>query len=282
MTTPLLEVEDLHKTYRTQGSVVTAVDGVGFTLPPGGSLGIVGESGSGKSTLARMLIGLEAPDRGVIRVGGAPLARPRGRAARLARARAIQIVFQDPYLSLDPRMPVRAALDAVLRLHTSLDAAGRTQRVDELLAQVGLGDREADVLPRRLSGGQRQRVAIARALAVDPGVLVLDEAVSALDVSVQAQVLNLLRDIRAETGIGLVFISHDLAVVRYVCDQTLVMQRGRVVETGPTRQLLDRPQSSYTRLLLSAVPHAGWDPESVTRLRREMDADRKGVVSAIA
>ena len=282
MTAPLLEVQDLHKTYRTQGSVVTAVAGVDFTLPHGGSLGIVGESGSGKSTMARMLIGLEAPDRGEIRVGGEPLARPRGRAARLARAKAIQIVFQDPYLSLDPRLPVRTALDAVLRLHTPLDRTGRARRIDELLAQVGLGDREAGVLPRRLSGGQRQRVAIARALAVDPGVLVLDEAVSALDVSVQAQVLNLLRDIREETGIGLVFISHDLAVVRYVCDQTLVMQRGRVVETGPTRQLLDRPSSSYTQLLLSAVPHPGWDPESVTRLRREMDATDLGAAHAPA
>ncbi|MEO5663142.1 MAG: ABC transporter ATP-binding protein [Nocardioides sp.] len=271
MTAALLEVEDLHKCYRTQGSVVEAVAGVGFTLPFGGSIGIVGESGSGKSTMARMLIGLEAPDSGTIRVDGKPLERPRGRAARLERAKAIQIVFQDPYLSLDPRMPVGDALDAVLRLHTQLDRGGRKRRIGELLSQVGLGEREASVLPRRLSGGQRQRVAIARALAVDPRVLVLDEAVSALDVSVQAQVLNLLRDIREETGIGLVFISHDLAVVRYVCDETLVMQRGRMVERGPTRQLLDRPSAPYTQLLLSAVPRAGWDPESVIRLRRELE-----------
>jgi ABC-type glutathione transport system ATPase component len=282
VTGSLLEVDDLHKSYRTQGSIVEAVAGVGFTLPYGGSLGIVGESGSGKSTMARMLIGLESPDSGSIVVDGQPLARPRGRAARLARAKAIQIVFQDPYLSLDPRMPVRDALEAVLRLHTPLDRAGRARRIGELLGQVGLGDREAGVLPRRLSGGQRQRVAIARALAVDPRVLVLDEAVSALDVSVQAQVLNLLRDIREETGIGLVFISHDLAVVRYVCDETLVMQRGRQVEAGPTRQLLDRPSSSYTRLLLSAVPHAGWDPESVTRLRRELETTTIGGVGADA
>ncbi|MCW2757061.1 MAG: hypothetical protein JWO46_807 [Nocardioidaceae bacterium] len=271
MTDVLLEVDDLHKSYRTQGSVVDAVAGVGFSLPYGGSLGIVGESGSGKSTIARMLIGLERPDSGSIVVDGTALERPRGRAARLERAKAIQIVFQDPYLSLDPRMPVRDALDAVLKLHTSLDRDARALRTSELLGQVGLGEREAGVLPRRLSGGQRQRVAIARALAVDPRVLVLDEAVSALDVSVQAQVLNLLRDIREETGIALVFISHDLAVVRYVCEETLVMQRGRVVESGPTRQLLDHPGSAYTRLLLSAVPHVGWDPESVFRLRRELE-----------
>ena len=279
----LLRVTDLHKCYRTHGAVVDAVAGVDFTLPHGGSLGIVGESGSGKSTVARMLVGLESPDSGLIEVEGRPLAgRARGRTERLARAKAIQIVFQDPYLSLDPRVPVGDALDAVLRLHTQLDRAGRERRVRELLGQVGLGDREAGVLPRRLSGGQRQRVAIARALAVDPRVLVLDEAVSALDVSVQAQVLNLLRDIREQTGIGLVFISHDLAVVRYVCDDTLVMQRGRVVETGPTRTLLDRPAAAYTRLLLAAVPHAGWDPDHVVRLRRELDATSTGAARAHA
>ena len=270
--TALLTVTDLHKAYRVQGHPVHAVSGVDFTLPAGGSLGIVGESGSGKSTIARMLVGLESPDRGSIEVDGRPLAAARGRAERLARAKAIQIVFQDPYLSLDPRIPVGAAIDAVLRLHTRLDRAAREQRMRELLGQVGLGDREAGVLPRRLSGGQRQRVAIARALAVDPRVLVLDEAVSALDVSVQAQVLNLLRDIREQTGIALVFISHDLAVVRYVCDHTLVMQRGRVVETGPTRTLLDRPTAAYTQLLLAAVPHAGWDPDRVGRMRRELVA----------
>ena len=266
----LLTVTGLHKSYRTQGTVVHAVSGVGFTLRAGGSLGIVGESGSGKSTLARMLVGLEAPDAGSIVVDGEPLAgRAQGRAERLARAKALQIVFQDPYLSLDPRVPVGDALGAVLRLHTRLDRSGRERRVRELLGQVGLGEREAGVLPRRLSGGQRQRVAIARAMAVDPRVLVLDEAVSALDVSVQAQVLNLLRDIRQRTGIGLVFISHDLAVVRYVCDDTLVMHRGLVVESGPTRVLLDSPAAPYTRLLLAAVPHAGWDPESVVRLRQQ-------------
>ena len=157
-----------------------------------------------------------------------------------------------------------------------MDRSSREARVRQLLSQVGLGEREAALLPRRLSGGQRQRVAIARALAVEPEVLVLDEAVSALDVSVQAQVLNLLTDIRRETGIGLVFVSHDLAVVRYVCDETIVMQRGTVVEQRPTPELLDSPEHRYTKLLLSAVPRPGWDPAAISRLRREGSTDAAG------
>jgi ABC-type glutathione transport system ATPase component len=269
----LLQVTDLRKTYATGGTVVRAVDGVSFVLPAGGSVGLVGESGSGKTTTARMLVGLEVPDSGEILVGGSPLdLRAGGRAARLARAQAVQIVFQDPYLSLDPRIRVGDCIDGVLRLHTDLDAAGRTARVAELLLQVGLGEREAGALPRRLSGGQRQRAAIARALAVRPRVLVLDEAVSALDVSVQAQVLNLLDDIRRATGVGLVFVSHDLAVVRYVCDEVLVMRRGVVVEQRPTRDVLDSPEHPYTRLLLSSVPRPGWDLDAIGALRREVAA----------
>jgi ABC-type glutathione transport system ATPase component len=270
---PLLQVTDLHKCYRSHGTEVAAVSGVSFRLDRGQSIGIVGESGSGKSTTARMLVGLETPDAGVISVQGRELTgRPHGRAERLRRARAIQIVFQDPYLSLDPRLPVGAAIDGVLRLHTDLAAPDRRRRLLQLLEQVGLGEQQAAALPRRLSGGQRQRVAIARALAVEPSVLVLDEAVSALDVSVQAQVLNLLTDIREATGIGLVFISHDLAVVRYVCEETLVMYRGCVVEHDSTRRLLDNPTHPYTRLLLSAVPRPGWDPAAIARLRREVAA----------
>jgi ABC-type glutathione transport system ATPase component len=271
--TALLEVSALAKSYRTGGTVVRAVQDLSFRLEEGASIGLVGESGSGKSTTARMLVGLEAPDSGRIVVQGTPLdLAARGRRARRDRARAVQIVFQDPYLSLDPRVPVGAALDAVLRLHSDRDAPARRARTTELLDQVGLGPREADLLPRRLSGGQRQRVAIARALAVDPRVLVLDEAVSALDVSVQAQVLNLLGDIRRDTGIGLVFVSHDLAVVRYVCDEALVLHRGRVVEQGPTDALLSDPQDPYTRLLLSSLPRPGWDLEAISALRREVAA----------
>ena len=271
--TPLLQVNDLRKSYLSHGTVVQAVDGVSFRLGPGESLGIVGESGSGKSTTARMLVGLEAPDSGEILVQGRALDLDRShREARLHQARALQIVFQDPYLSLDPRVTVGGAIDAVLKLHGTGDKSARRARTLELLGQVGLGEREAGVLPRRLSGGQRQRVAIARALAVEPRVLVLDEAVSALDVSVQAQVLNLLTDIRRSTSIGLVFVSHDLAVVRYVCDEALVMRQGEVVEHRPTADLLDSPEHPYTRLLLSAVPRPGWDPDEIGRLRREAEA----------
>ncbi|MFG2873503.1 ATP-binding cassette domain-containing protein [Streptomyces sp. NPDC048337] len=283
MTTDLLRVTGLRKTYRTGGTQVVAVDDLSFTLPAGGALGIVGESGSGKTTTARMLIGLERPDAGEILVRGqAPAAGAvRGRAARLARAKAVQIVFQDPYLSLDARMTIGATIDGVLRLHGCHDRAERADRAGELLAQVGLGDREAAALPRHLSGGQRQRAAIARALAVRPDVLVLDEAVSALDVSVQAQVLNLLSDIRRETGIGLVFVSHDLAVVRYVCDEALVMYRGRTMEHRPVAELLADPRHPYTRLLLASVPRPGWDPDSIGRRRRALAPLTPKDISAI-
>lgn len=272
--TALLEVADLQKSYVVRGGTVRAVDGLSFRLDAGGSVGLVGESGSGKSTTARMLVGLERPDAGRITVGGQPLdVTARGSAARRERARAVQIVFQDPYLSLDPRVTVGDAIAAVLRLHEpELGSAPRADRVAELLGLVGLGARESGSLPRRLSGGQRQRAAIARALAARPRVLVLDEAVSALDVSVQAQVLNLLSDIRTETGVGLVFVSHDLAVVRYVCDEVLVLRRGLVVEQGPTHRLLSAPEHPYTRLLLSSVPSPGWDLEAISRLRREVSA----------
>ena len=278
MSVPLLEVRDLRKTYQVGRDVVTAVDGVSFALEGGGSLGLVGESGSGKTTTARMLIGLERPDSGSILLDGAPLdPDTRGRAARLQRARAVQIVWQDPYLSLDPRVTVGAALDAVLRLHTSLDKEDRLARTGVLLDQVGLGPREQASLPRTLSGGQRQRVAIARALAAEPRVLVLDEAVSALDVSVQAQVLNLLDDLRRETGVALVFVSHDLAVVRYVCDDVIVMRRGVAVEQRPTADVLATPEHPYTRLLLDSVPRQGWDLDAILSSR---DADRASAARA--
>ncbi|MFD4370504.1 ABC transporter ATP-binding protein [Streptomyces sp. NPDC058486] len=252
-----LVVDGLRKRYGDH----TAVDGVSFTLPAGGSLAIVGESGSGKTTTVRMLVGLERADGGTVRLDGRDRsARPRGRRERLARARDIQMVFQDPYLSLDPRIPVSGCIDEVLRLHTPLDPAAREARVSDLLDRVGLGAREATALPRGLSGGQRQRVAIARALAVEPRVLVLDEAVAALDVSIQAQILDLLREIRREAGIGYLFVTHDLAVVRHVADDVLVLKSGRVVESGPVDRVLGAPEHPYTRLLLDSVPRRGWDP----------------------
>ncbi|GAA5034863.1 dipeptide ABC transporter ATP-binding protein [Microbacterium fluvii] len=253
---PMLEVRGLAKTYTPRGKQpVVAVRDADLDVPAGGALAIVGESGSGKSTLARMIVGLEQPDAGEIRIAGRErTAAPRGRAARLAHARSVQMVFQDPYLSLDPRIPVGRAVADALRLHDG--AADAATRVDELLAAVGLDPALAGRRPRTLSGGQRQRVAIARALAVEPDVLVMDEATSALDVSVQAQVLELVSRIRAERGLTLLFISHDLAVVRQVCEEAIVMRRGEIVERGRTARLLAAPQHDYTRALLASVPAA--------------------------
>src|SRR5262245_24772799 len=228
---PVLETSGLRKEF---GDLV-AVDDVSFRLAPGRSLAIVGESGSGKTTIARMIVGLERPTSGTITACGRDRTRP-ARSARDRRRRGseVQIVFQDPYTSLDPRQTAEATIDEVLRLHHGWAAARRRERTAELTDLVGLDDRQSRALPRALSGGQRQRVAIARALAAEPEVLILDESVAALDVSIQAQVLNLLADIRAQTGVSYVLISHDLAVVRQLTDQAIVLYRGRVVEHGPT------------------------------------------------
>lgn len=254
-------VRSLSKSYRTRGGdTVLAVNDVSFSVPRGGSLALVGESGSGKSTLARMLVGLEAPDSGDILING--VARPAGRLSgkeRLARARTAQIVFQDPYLSLDPRIPAGKAIEDALKLHHGLDTTAARKQVLTLLDQVGLPEAAGQARPRTLSGGQRQRVAIARALAVGPEILVLDEATSALDVSVQSQVLDLIEAIRAERGLSIVFVSHDLAVVRRVCERSVVLQAGAAVEAGPTRSLLDDPQHPYTRLLIDSIPRPDWN-----------------------
>jgi len=262
----VLEVVDLRRAY---GSV-QAVDDVSFILAEGGSLGIVGESGSGKTTTARIIVGLEQADSGQVRVHGRERARHagRGRVQRLQRAREIQMVFQDPFLSLDPRTSVGDVLRDTLRLH--FPGTDHARRTAELLDQVGLGTRESGALPRQLSGGQRQRVAIARALAVQPAVLVLDEAVAALDVSVQAQILNLLAGIRERTGTAYLFITHDLGVVRCVTDDVIVMRRGRVVESGRTPQVLADPRHPYTRLLLDSVPRPGWDLKRIAAARRAL------------
>jgi len=255
--TAVLEVAGLRKEF---GSLV-AVDDVTFAIPAGLSLAIVGESGSGKTTIARMIVGLERPTSGTISACGSDRSRP-ARTSRDRRRRGgeVQIVFQDPYTSLDPRQSAVEAIDEVLRMHHGWPADRRRSRVAELTDLVGLDARQARSLPRALSGGQRQRVAIARALAAEPRVLILDESVAALDVSIQAQVLNLLADIRDETAVSYVLISHDLAVVRQLTDEAIVMYRGRLVERGPTPQVLDDPQDPYTQRLRASVPRPGWKP----------------------
>ena len=253
---PLLRVAGLSKSYHRRGKdPVLAVRDVSLQIGEGGALAVVGESGSGKSTLARMVVGLERTDEGEIAIGGRPrTTTARSRADRLAHARSVQMVFQDPYLSLDPRISAGRAIEDALRLHTPLSTRDARARVLGLLESVGLGEKHAGARPRTLSGGQRQRVAIARALAVEPRLLVMDEATSALDVSIQAQVLEVVSAVRRERGLTVLFISHDLAVVRRVCEDTVVMSQGEIVERGPTAQILASPQHPYTRRLLASVP----------------------------
>jgi peptide/nickel transport system ATP-binding protein len=263
---PALEIAGLCKSFRVRGedgrrADLLAVDDVSFTVPPGGSLAIVGESGSGKTTIARMIVGLQAPAAGTIAVAGNPRDRPpRGARERRERGREAQIVFQDNYSSLDPRQRVGDALAEAVDLHFHPTPEERRGRVAELLDSVGLKREHANALPRTLSGGERQRAALARALAVKPRLLVLDEAVSSLDVATQAQILDLLAHIRASTGTAYVFISHDLAVVRRVSEEVIVLRRGHVVERGATQQILRAPADPYTRLLLDSVPRPGWKP----------------------
>jgi ABC-type glutathione transport system ATPase component len=255
---PVLSVRGLRKVYGTQ----VAVDDMNFDLLPGRSLAIVGESGSGKTTVARMITGLERPSAGAITACGRDRSKPSRRSKeRKLRGREVQIVFQDPYSSLDPRQSGAEVVDEVLRVHHDHSAAERRRVVAELAEVVGLDQRQMNAMPRALSGGQRQRVAIARALATDPRVLILDESVAALDVSIQAQVLNVLADIRDERGISYILISHDLAVVRQLTEEAIVMQGGIVVERGETGEVLDNPQHPYTQLLRASVPRPGWRPQ---------------------
>jgi peptide/nickel transport system ATP-binding protein len=269
---PVLQAAGLRKEF---GKLV-AVDDVSFDLPPGRSLAIVGESGSGKTTIARMIVGLERPTGGTITACGHDRSRPaRSTRDRRRRGREVQIVFQDPYTSLDPRQTAEATIDEVLRLHHGWRADGRQARTAELIDLVGLDTRQARALPRSLSGGQRQRVAIARALAAQPAILILDESVAALDVSIQAQVLNLLADIRDETHVSYILISHDLAVVRQLTDEAIVLHRGKVVERGRTARVLDHPEHPYTQRLRASVPRPGWKP----RRRRQPGAGEENGVS---
>jgi oligopeptide transport system ATP-binding protein len=236
---------------RHQQHLLHAVDGVDLTVRKGEALALVGESGSGKSTLARTIVGIQRPSRGKITLDGKALpARRRSRADQ----RRVQMVFQDPYSSLNPRLTVGGILRELLKVHHVVPRAQVEARARELLRMVGLPDDAAHALPRQFSGGQRQRVAIARAIALQPEVLVADEPVSALDVSVQATILNLLEELQSELGLTLLFISHNLAVVRHLCDRVAVMYLGRIIEVAPTEALFENPRHPYTTGLLAAIP----------------------------
>jgi len=259
---PLVHADRVSRHYRLPREtvfgappVVRALDDVSFTLHAGRSLGVVGESGSGKSTLARLVMALEKPDVGRVRFGGQDLAALDADALRRART-GFQMVFQDPYGSLDPRRTVGQTVAEPLAMLHAASRAEQRERAGAVLAEVGLRPSDLDKYPHEFSGGQRQRIAIARALITRPQLIVADEPVSALDVSVQAQVLNLMQDLQDRYGVTYLFISHDLAVVDLVCDDVLVLQHGVVVERGATREVFSHPQHDYTRTLLAAAPQA--------------------------
>ena len=259
---PLLEVKGLQMHFPvTEGNIahykvgeVKAVDGIDFTVGRGETLGLVGESGCGKTTTGRCILRLERPTAGEIRYDGVDIAKL-GRRELSALRRRIQVIFQDPYSSLNPRMKVGEIIAEPIKVHRiERDAGRRTARVHELLSVCGLDPKFADRYPHEMSGGQRQRVGIARALALEPEFIVCDEAVSALDVSIQAQIVNLLEDLRDRFGLTYLFIAHDLSVVRHLCQRVAVMYLGRIVELAECDELFDNPLHPYTQALLSAVP----------------------------
>ena len=260
MSAPLLTLNGIGKSFVVKRSLfgtplqtLRALDGVDLTLRRGETLAIVGESGCGKSTLARVVLRLIDPSEGAITFDGEDITQFPPAALRSFRRKA-QLIFQDPFASLNPRMTVGDILAEPLMLHDVVPARERDQRVGELLLQVGLKPHDAKRFPHEFSGGQRQRIAIARALAVEPDLLICDEPVSALDVSIRAQILNLLADLKAKLGLSLLFISHDLSVVRSVADRVAVMYLGRIVEEGRAEDIFANPRHPYTRALVNAVP----------------------------
>jgi len=268
-TTPLLQVENLHRVYTMPREKlfgpppqVHALNGVSFTIEAGRSLGVVGESGSGKSTLARLVMALDKPTQGSVRLDGRDLHALPHEDLRRAR-RDFQMVFQDPYGSLDPRQTVQRIVCEPLSAQGDVSRDEQHRRAAEVLEAVGLRRADLGKYPHEFSGGQRQRIAIARALITRPRLIVADEPVSALDVSVQAQVLNLMQDLQAEFGITYMLISHDLAVVHHLCDDVAVLWQGRIVEQGPPERLFSAAEHPYTQTLLAAVPEA--EPPSRTR-----------------
>ncbi|MCC7372472.1 MAG: ABC transporter ATP-binding protein [Chloroflexi bacterium] len=274
---PLLRVRDLVKHFPiTQGIIlqrqvgaVKAVDGISFDVYPGETLGLVGESGSGKSTTGRTILQLYKPTSGVVEFEGRDLTRLSGGEMRRMR-RQLQMIFQDPYASLNPRMTVGSIIGEPLDIHGLASGRQRRDRVEELLRLVGLNPYFANRYPHEFSGGQRQRIGIARALAVEPKFIVCDEPISALDVSIQAQVVTLLQELQQQLGLTYLFIAHDLSMIRFICTRVAVMYKGKVVELAETDELYTNPLHPYTRVLLSAVPIPDPDIEA-TRERLIMD-----------
>jgi ABC-type oligopeptide transport system ATPase subunit len=262
---PLLEIDNLVKHYQVPRKdawfahdAVKAVDGVSLSLEEGKTLGIVGESGCGKSTLGRALLRLVEPDSGRVRFQGEDWLALSPKALRQRRGR-MQMVFQDPYASLNPRLRVGKAIAEPLALHRGLSGAALEQETADLLEKVGLHSSAGQRYPHEFSGGQRQRIGIARAMASGPRLLVADEPVSSLDISIQAQILNLLKDLQKETGMAVIFIAHDLRVVEYMSDHVAVMNAGKIVEQASARQIYESPQHPYTKTLLAAIPPAPGD-----------------------
>ncbi|MDQ1077764.1 ABC transporter ATP-binding protein [Pseudoroseomonas cervicalis] len=270
---PLLEVEGLTRDFVLQRGLfgqpvrtLRAVDGVSFAIAPGETLGLVGESGSGKSTTGRMVLRLEEASAGRIRFEGQDITKLHGAALAPVRKR-LQVVFQDPFSSLNPRLRVGESVGEPLRTHGMVASrAEQRERVAALFAQVGLDPRFMDRFPHQFSGGQRQRIGIARAIALGPKLIVADEPITALDVSIQAQIINLFLDLQEQMGVAYLFIAHDLGMVRYLCHRVAVMLRGRIVEMGPVAQVFSDPRHPYTRALLSAAPIP--DPEREAQRRR--------------
>jgi ABC-type oligopeptide transport system ATPase subunit len=269
---PILEVRGLERRFVVRRSlfggargVISAVADVDLTVPRGTTVALVGESGSGKTTLARCIARLDRPDRGTVRFAGCDVLRARGEELLRFR-RELQTVFQDPYSSLNPRRTVGEAIADGPAIHNLLTRHERVELVADLLVRVGLRAQDARRYPHEFSGGQRQRIAIARALALSPLFVIADEAVSALDVSVRAQILNLLRDLQRERGLTYLFISHDLSVVRHIADRIVLMRSGRIVEEGETDEVFCNPKHPYTQALLRAVPRP--DPSRRTRSAR--------------
>ncbi len=277
---PLLEVNDLQVRYPAgHRRWIAAVDGVSLTLAAGESVGLVGESGCGKSTLGNAILRLAPASGGSVLFDGRPVADLRGRALNSFRQRA-QMIFQDPYGSLNPRLTIGAALDEVLAVHRRGRRGVRRERVAELLRQTGLEPDYARRYPHELSGGQRQRVGIARALALGPELIIADEPVSALDVSVQAQILRLMRDLQRAAGLAWLFIAHDLAVVNYMCQRVYIMYFGRIMESGPANELFRRPAHPYAEALLAAVPSV--ESAAARSPRRVLQGETPAAGAAIA